>query len=550
MLTRLRAAALLTLLLLALALPTAAQSTDDTPSPFDLARLAPTNTMLYASIRTDPGFVETLDGLIGRVSLATGFPVNNALGSALSSEGVREWLGDSAALFMLPLVDIDSDPSDLIAMVAEITDRDAAVAFFTGIYGDPLVLPNGYTFFSTGGGITITDDLLVIGQGQAVNTIQLQPGNGSLLDSARFQRAIDAMPAGDAYAGFVYFDVRPVVVAAGPEVFENFGPVDVAALGEWLGVFGMGIAQLDPNTYAVDIGWSAGEGSPFAALYLTEVPLPQPAPIDLAFLANVPADAQFVLQGAGAWSNLKASVEATATLTNELRTRFIMNGMFPFDANPLFFFPTQFLNAFTLLATQGSLALSDEELSSALDGDVVMAMRLTSTGSPSTDDLTYLFEPGVWAASRDGGSAALLEGVTALIAEFGAEVTPTADGFGFTLPEDASAFDSGYIFYQLARGYEWQATDALTYFGADSLTLEGRETLVAVPRVSERIESVRPYLLEPATGFGWLDMAGIGAQLGVAEPSYEMVTAPFDSLFVSSYQDPSGAAVRIAFRLR
>jgi hypothetical protein len=452
---------------------------------------------------------------------------------------------------MLPPVDINSNPQELMVGVVEVRDRDAALAFFTERFGESFTLSNGYTMFTVmGPSLILTEDLLIIGQGQAANTVQFEPGRATLLDSARFQRAIDAMPAGDAYAGFVYFDARPLVVAAGPEIFEDFGPVDVAALGEWLGVFGFGIAQLDPNTYTLDFGWSAGEGSPFAALYLTEIPLPQPAPIDLAFLDNIPADAQFVLQGAGGWSSLKSSVEATATLTNELRTRLLMSGMSPFDASPLFFLPSQFLNAFTVLATQGSLTLTDEELSAALDGDVVAALRLTSTGSPSTDDLTYLFEPGVWAASRDGGSAALLEGVTALIAEFGAEVTPTANGFGFTLPQDASAFDSGYIFYQLAPGYEWQATDALTYFGADSLTLEGRETLVAVPRVTERIEAIHPFLIQPATGFAWMDVAGIGAQLGVAEPSYEMVTAPFDSLFVSSYQDPSGAAVRMAFRLR
>lgn len=543
MLTRLRAAALLTLLLLALALPAAAQSTDDAPSPFNLAQFVPANTMLYASIRTDPGFVETLDGLIGRVSSEFGVPANNALGTLLSAEGVRDWLGDSVALFMLPPVDINSDPEDLVVLIAQMTDRDAAVAFLSDIYGQPLVLPNGYVTFPMGGSITVTEDLVVIGQGQGVNTVQLQPDRTTLIDSARFQRAIDAMPAGDAYAGFVYFDARPLLVAAGPEIFEDFGPVDVAALGEWLGVFGMGIAQLDPNTYAFDFGWSAGEGSPFAALYLTEVPLPQPAPIDLAFLANVPADAQFVLQGAGAWSSLKASVEATATLTNELRSRLLMSGMFsPFDANPLFFFPTQFLNAFTVLATQGSLALTDEELSAALDGDIAAALRVTSV-NPSTSDSIYRFEPGVWAASRDGGSAALLEGITALVDEFGGVISPTADGFSFGVREEFTTFNEGFTRYELPTDYVLQATDALTYFGADSLTLEGRETLVAVPRVSERMESVRPYLLEPATGFAWVDMAGLDGIFGVP-------LAPFDSLFVSSYQDPSGAAVRMAFRLR
>ncbi len=548
MLTRLRFIVLV-LFALTLSLTASAQRTTD-PSALTLASMTPANAMFYVSARTDAGFIETLDGLIARITESSiGSAMNNTLGSLLDSEGVRSWLGDSAAIFMLPPT--TEDQGDNFGILVEITDPAAAIVDITKDLGsDPVIQPNGNAKFFNGAiYITVTQNL-VIGSSEEVFDALPSDRIRNLADSPRFQQAMMALPSGGDYPLFAYFDPEGAITTLGPDLFADFGEVDVPAFAKSIGVFAAGMRQLDAQTYTFDMSWSFGEGSPLAALNLPDVNLlPTPPAINLDFLSVVPADTQLVLQGAGLWSQLEAATHASATLINALRAQMMDSGMNASPSNGLLLGTGQWGNAFLVLMIRGSLDLTSEQLSAALDGDGVFALRLSLIPNERVPKL--MIEPGAWFASRDDGSAGLLAGGRTLLKSFGVNSAEQADGIGFDLHPMLTGqnltSDSPVILPPLMV---WLATDTLSYIGADSLTLENKQTLVAVPRITERIEPIRRHLLENATGFAWIDVAALAPIINETDSSVQMATSPFDALFVSSRQTADDLTMRLAFTLK
>lgn len=547
MLTRLRFV-LFTVLMFALTLTATAQRESVPPSAFTLAKHVPPGALLYAAARTDAGFIETLDGLINIFGEAVGTPSGAFITNLLRDANIRPWLGDSVALYILPPTGLNADSSELYGFILETTDSAAAAAYYTDIYGkDPIQVGNGMVaFFEYGTSIFITDSLVIIGE-QGTSPIPLGD-SPSLADSPRFAKALSAMPAGQDYPAFVYLDPRSLITAAGSELFAELQPVDVPALAESLGVFGFGLTQLDGQTYAFDLGWSKGEGSPFTAFYLPDPNLPIPPALNPDFLNVVPADAQFVLHGAGLWSQLESSTRAAGALSNALRSRLMTAGLMDLSlSNPFIWFNSQWASAFTELSVRGSLDLNSEQLRAALDGESVLAVRLSEIPNERVPRL--LIEPGVWFSSRDGGSQALLNGGVALIETFGAQFESQADNFTFPVADALSVNGNGNEI-GLSPELIWLATDNLTYIGADALTLENKETFVAVPRVLERIEPIRPHLLDGATGFAWVDFVALKPLTDEADITIQTAVAPFDSLFASLRQTETDVAARLAFRLK
>lgn len=542
---------LLVLVLTALSLSAAAQRPAAAqPSPLTLAELAPSGTMFYASIRADAGFIETFDGLITRITEISGFPVNSAIGSLLSSEEIRPWMGDSVALFILPPASNRSRIDDLIGLTAEITDRETLIAYLKELTGDsPIQLPNGFVAFNQDGlNIIVTENRLIMAGRIAVNAIPLLHG-ATLRDSPRFAAALDTLPDAASYPALVYFDPRSLISANASEIFEGIEPVDIPAFAEAVGVLAGGIVQLDGDTYAIDVAWRKGEGSIFDALYLTDPNLPMPPALNPDFINVIPVDAQIVIHGAGLWSQFEASNRATGMLTAPLRNRLINAGVWDVSvSNPLTWFNSQWASAFTELSVRGSLGLTDEQLRAALDGDSALAVRLSPAPSRTGANERFLIETGVWFASRDGASKLLLAGGTSLLESFDIALTKQSDSIGLQVGDALNSMSEGTGF-QFAPDWTWLATDTLTYIGADALTLENKQTLIAVPRVTERIALIRPYLLDDATLFVWADVTGLVPYLqsGFSDPTLQNL---LDGLFISARQTDSSFTARFAFRFK
>lgn len=546
MLTRFRFALFL-VLAFALSLTVSAQRSD-APNTLTLAELTPKGALFYASTRTDPGFIETLDGLINRLSgEGLGMPMSDFFTDSLESQGIRSWLGGSVAVFMLPLVSDNSSAFEHFGILAEITDQAATVTYLTDVISaEPIPLPNGFTAFHTNDyDVVVTENRLIVGK-QALAAVPLSHGS-NLTESPRFQRALSALPNGGDYPLLVYVDPRSLITASASDIFEEIEPIDVPAFAEAIGVFALGMRQLDGQTYTLDLGWSKGEGSIFDALYLPDPHMPVPPAINHDFLAVIPADAQLVLHGAGLWSQFEASNRAVGLMTNALRTRLMQAGLWEISiSNPFTFVNAQWATAFTELTARGSLNMSSEQLRAALDGDSAFALRVThqSTGrSPK-----FHIEPGVWFASRDNGAADLIAGGIGLLESFGLTLNLQAEGIGFELTNTITGENDSSP-WSIPAEFVWLATDNLTYIGADSLTLENKQTLVAVPRITDRIEPIRPHLLEGATLFAWVDLTALAPILDETGATLR-TELPFDSLFASLRQTEQGFTARVAFRLK
>ena len=136
---RLFALSLVAALLIIGIVPSAGAQTTD-----DLAAMFPESTVIYASVRTDDGVIETLDGLFARVvSQVPGVPPislrllldQGALGVSGGTgdfdTAIRSWLGDEVAFGVLSLDNLDDDPP--VVAVVQITDQKTAANFVRGL---------------------------------------------------------------------------------------------------------------------------------------------------------------------------------------------------------------------------------------------------------------------------------------------------------------------------------------------------------------------------------------------------------------------------------
>ncbi|MBZ0295945.1 MAG: DUF3352 domain-containing protein [Anaerolineae bacterium] len=313
----------ITLLILS-SIPALALPPDDLNT---LGSYLPADTPLLISFRTDDAFIETLDGLIERLNAVTPADeekiptLSKMLNSALRDmdadftfdETVRSWLGDTGAFAMLSfdmLVDDSSSNDDEAPMVfaAQITDREAAVAFFEDLLesgGDEYVRvdEDSYTILrqpddamgSTPTGLVVTEDAILLSN-QLDAILVGDADEQSLADNSLFTDALDRLPADD-YNMTIYYDTPALfeaMISSDPEVaqaMEAYG-----ALLNSLEGTATGLTIFDNTALVIDVAQQAGD-MPGMSLAIT-------APVDLSFGRYIIGDTPFYVQG----TDLNASV--------------------------------------------------------------------------------------------------------------------------------------------------------------------------------------------------------------------------------------------------
>jgi hypothetical protein len=556
--TRFRAILLLILTLALTSIGAAAQRSA-TPSPLKLANHAPANSILYVSTRLDAGFIETLDSVLFRLSSAMGFPTRNGLTNNLNSVGLRPWLGDSGALFMQPLPDLNINSDAYTGLLVEVADRAAAEIYLTNLYGEPTQdRETGDSLFVAFGLTTyrLTDRLLIVAGDKVDAPLSLLregiPTDG-LGSSPLFIDAVTALPEQDApYPIIGYFNLRTLIgQGLGEELKRMLPPsIDVTKLAEFYGQMAIGFHQLGGQVMVMDMAWQHGSSLPFPGLEDINIYVSQPLSLD--FLRHVPADAQFVVQGINLWDSIQTAARVGSRVTHFLRDdpTFISStgasGMM-MSANPFFsIFGSQVVTGIAELTLRGALDLEPAQLSDALNGNAALALRVTPQLGRTTTP-AHLIEAGAWLESTGTGARDLLSGASALIDQFGVTLTPSPDGFAFTLP--GGQMSSGQPALTLPTEYRWYADDSLTYIGAEALTLENKQTLVAVPRITDRLSSILPYVLSESDTFAWIDMASIAALVAPQDRMTGQVLSEFDGWFISGRQTRTLNRYRLALVL-
>jgi len=292
------------------ALPALAQS-DQTPDLTDLARYAPADTTIYAALRSDPGYIETLNSVIARLAPALNLPdgINvNFLLDQLASEIdgdfdslFRPWLGDSVALALAELNEFGDFDVSMIAF--SVADREAATRFM-----DTLLAQAGFEDFTIEEtmqgtryfapdrpweGVYLTDDAL-INYNNPLQDAPFSAPEAALADSDTFSAVIGRLPA-PSYNIIAYVDF-PALVAANMD-FEAMAPEGMALLS--------GLPDLltgsEPQAWGATILQGRSLTIDFAQQLNAEsaeqlgMRVSSESTVDPAFARFVPADATFVI---------------------------------------------------------------------------------------------------------------------------------------------------------------------------------------------------------------------------------------------------------------
>lgn len=287
-------------------------------NPASMAKYFPAETQVFAALRTDEAYLDTLDGvikgLIGKLPPELGVPqigVRNLIQQALGPitlDDVRGWLGDYAALGVPDLTAGMGGNQAPVYVAVAITDKAAAEAFFmqmapgmeersTRSEDGGFIIYRANPDVAGGGVLAFGDDVLIVG----ANTTDLPAGG--LDSSEKFNATLAKLPAAS-YNIVIYAEFQPALTAAAGQLppqaaasFEVFG-VDL----ENLNPAAVGFTVLDGNSLTIDLVQPGVPGM-----------MPQMKAVNPAFAANIPDSFSFVVHGSDLATTINTSLDLAVT---------------------------------------------------------------------------------------------------------------------------------------------------------------------------------------------------------------------------------------------
>jgi hypothetical protein len=307
---RLVLALLLVLLLGALAAPALATPTADLAA---LAKYYGADAPLFATIRSDEAYVQSLDTLLE--ALKAKLPAESRPAQRLTDlldvlaqqasapdfqTGIRSWLGNSIAVGIPSLNVLKNTPAPNQPLFAlAVRDREAAKTFWerfvnnnSGTSKFAFEDKDGYSLMlaekdnPARGGLLISDDVLLLGATDLESVYQNTSAN--LATSAKFTDSLALLPEKD-YDGLIYLDIGQILAFTSRGNSLGLTPQQIGGLVDTQ-VYGLTLQ--DNKTLIADVVTKAGDLTPVRQ---AEIPLPQLNPVDPSFAAYIPADASLVL---------------------------------------------------------------------------------------------------------------------------------------------------------------------------------------------------------------------------------------------------------------
>jgi hypothetical protein len=427
-----------------------------------LAEQFPDTTVIFAVVRTDDGYIETLDGVIGRARdlLPSGTipPVRLStlldqafmeMANADFREGVRPWLGDTAAFGLTSLDMTTAAPPIMLALAVK--DRAGAEAFLDSAYARALendwaekVDENGLTIYRETGDyasemlIALSDSILFITGG----TIPAAP-ESPLSGSDTFQSTLAALPQSD-YNIVAYMNTPALMDFALamsarfnrniPEAFGESMSESLAGFMDAAGPVAVGLTILAGPSLVMDVAQMMGDTT---ALTEAGFDLTMPAtPVDPAFAAFIPADAPLVMQGT------EVNTAVTTGLQNlrafgafiQEQARQMPDSAFTDEADKMLreFNAGAVMASFFSLSFTGATGLTLDDVLPWMDGDFAAYLRVQSlpeeTGEDAAPDFAALVE-----SSDPAGPLALLDALETSLQNYGVSISRETVGSGEAL---------------------------------------------------------------------------------------------------------------------
>ncbi len=322
-------------LILVLALVSVVQATpvDELTAPADYF---PADAPMFATVRTDDGYIETLDALVRQVNVNTGemllppgFSVEDLLdqfsvdtfGRSFENS-IGTWLGDQIAIGITDAVSLMAEePSVLIA--ASVADRAAAEEFLSFLLIDSGIEPtvtDEYALYDLMGEfeVLLADTVLLASNEAGLVETAFAGESDSLSADAAFTETLAAMP-GDNYniLGYVnskgLLDTLQVMMDEQTSGMPGFDLTQLS-MGAEGGTAAVGFTIQDGRNLIIDA--TAITDDEFAASvpgYVEQVP------ITLDFAAHIPAGTELVIHDNGLGPDTLAIFDALDTVGPQLQ---------------------------------------------------------------------------------------------------------------------------------------------------------------------------------------------------------------------------------------
>ncbi len=393
-----------------------------------LADYAPAGSAGFGVIRTDAGYVETVDGLLNSVLSKfppdAGIPPINATTlleemAAGASDGAMDyatlfgpWLGDSVAL-ILPSTELLLENEFSTAVVFDSTDQDAAVEFVDMVLSDEMERRDYEKIKQDDGSIRyeptvnglypylVTDDVIAYG----LVDLLVYPDDDatSLSETAIFSETIEALPESD-YNILGYADL-PIVLESILEMAPAQLPIPFDLI-QMVGQSAIGFTIINERSLVVD------------SVNTQTLPI-EFSPIDYDLLKTVPAESPFVVESNGMGDLIQLGFDGLNTLDDVLREENII--------------PIQDLGTFIRLSLEGSYMIDLDETLAWLNGDFTAFLRLDKLEEPPHPLLTILPEFALVVSTDNPQSSTELVSGLALMAENAFSFTRFEEG-ALTIP--------------------------------------------------------------------------------------------------------------------
>ncbi|PJF27756.1 MAG: hypothetical protein CUN53_02850 [Phototrophicales bacterium] len=445
-------------------IPAAAVPTADLTA---LSSVFPANTAIFAAIRTDDGYIETLDSVIARLnevlppsdqidSLRDTFEMGAGMMGGSFDSVIRSWLGDTAALGVdiSYLIDRDERNDYLAATLAiAVTDSAAAVKFVRGLLSSQGDFDAQYTV-EVSDGVTIfrptrteprldgvipfmfTENYVVMG-----NLAPVMNRMARLNTNTDFNDTMSALPLDD-YNIALYIDTRALFDAQMTMLSDMD---DIAEMGEMIGMLtgisnnlgsiGIGFTVIDDRSLTIDIVSTADPEAIAGALGLDGDAIVVAQPIDPSFARFIPAGTPIVTHV----TNLSDAYDALLT---GLRAGVSLGGADAEDVEEALAEIESGI-AGVEFAIRGLTGLDlEDDILSWMTGDLAIWVGLTPTFAEATSlfgglagGLPVDFGILIDASANPDGAAALVEGLKSALT-FAARQTPANSGTRITLTDE------------------------------------------------------------------------------------------------------------------
>jgi hypothetical protein len=374
-----------------LVIPAAAQDRVPVPDIVRYAEYAPDGAALYAAIRMDAGFRETMNGLLARLEPLIGdTDINDFFEDIFNEDDLFSFAGDALVLTVLsPEADFDNllDDESPVVITFGIKDFEAAKAFVEDAFSDPLEERNGWLVYGEeeNAFVLLRGDVMIVSPYFEYTRTVLSGDYGKLTNDARFQDTLARLPLPN-YDFIIYAQLGEILAAQykrplpATQGTEDDTAADTAALDTGLeaatalldatGHIAIGGVNVGGRDLLLDAAMLYSDIDALAALGFDLEELGAPA-VDLTFASRVAGDTQFFMQS----TNLGGLLQQTFDFLN------VAGAIMEDDASTEYFGLEGYINdkmGVTLKAAMGfGLAAAtglniDADLIDVLEGDFAL----------------------------------------------------------------------------------------------------------------------------------------------------------------------------------